>query len=65
MKALMTILCGIGGFALTMLILAGGGALIRGTPFDAGLKAFWNWAIALMAGFSCGYSWWYNATHKK
>jgi len=64
MKILKTILCGIGGLALAMLILVGGGTLIRGTPFQDGIKSFWNWAISLMAGFSCGYSYWYSSTHK-
>ena len=46
------------------IILAGGGALIRGTPFADGFKSFWNWAIAAMSGFSCGYTYWYNHTKK-
>ena len=59
------ILAALGGAALAMLILAGGGSLIRGTSFADGLRSFWNWAISLMAGYSCGYSWWYNDTHQK
>lgn len=64
MRIIKYILAGIGGFALAMLILTGGSTLIRGTPFADGFKNFWNWAIALMGGFSCGYAWWYNDTHK-
>jgi L-asparagine transporter-like permease len=64
MKTLKVILCGIGGFAAALLILTGGGALIRGTPFADGFKSFWNWAIAAMSGFSCGYTYWYNHTKK-
>ena len=63
-KMLLYILCGIGGFAVTMLILAGGRVLIHGTAFGAGLRDFWNWAIAIMAGISCGYSYWYNDAKK-
>ena len=65
MRIIKYILAGIGGTALAMLILAGGGSLIRGASFSDGLRNFWNWAISLMAGFSCGYAWWYNDTHKK
>ena len=63
-KMLLYILCGIGGFAVTMLILAGGRVLIHGTAFGAGLRDFWNWAIAIMAGISCGYSYWNNDAKK-
>lgn len=63
-KMVLSILCGIGGFAVTMLILAGGRVLIHGTAFGAGLRDFWNWAIAIMAGISCGYSYWYNDAKK-
>ena len=63
-KMVLYILCGIGGFAVTMLILAGGRVLIHGTAFGAGLRDFWNWAIAIMAGISCGYSYWYNDNKK-
>jgi hypothetical protein len=64
MKTLKVILCGIGGFAAALLILAGG-ALIRGTPFADGFKSFWNWAIAAMSGFSCGYACKINDEKKK
>ena len=64
-KILKYILLGIGGFALTMLILCGGRYLIRGTPFEAGLKDFWNWAISTMSGFSCGYAARINDAKKK
>ncbi len=55
-KTLKYILCGIAGCALTMLILVGGRHLIRGISIEAGLKDFWNWAISIMSGFSCGYA---------
>ena len=64
-KTLKYILGGIGGFALTMLILTGGRSLIRGTPFEAGFRDFWNWAISAMSGFSCGYAWKINDEKKK
>ena len=64
-KTLKYILCGIGGFALTMLILTGGRCLIRGTPIEAGLRDFWNWAISAMSGFSCGYACRLNDAKKK
>ena len=64
-KRILCILCGIGGFAATMLVLAGGRALILGSTFADGFKEFWNWAIAAMAGVSCGYSYWYNRAKKK
>ena len=57
--------CGIGGLAASILILAGGRSLIHGGTFADGLREFWNWAIAAMAGVSCGYSYWYNETKKK
>ena len=59
------ILCGIGGLAASILILAGGRSLIHGGTFADGLREFWNWAIAAMAGVSCGYSYWYNQAKKK
>ena len=64
-KTLITILCGAGGFTLTMLILVGGRNLIRGTSIGDGLKDFWNWAISAMSGFSCGYAWRINNEKKK
>ena len=63
-KKILSILCGIGGFAMTMLLLTGGHTLIRGIPFEDGLKDFWNWAIAAMAGFSFGYSLWIKGKGK-
>ena len=63
-KMILYILSGIGGFAVSMLILAGGRALIHGGTFENGLSDFWNWAIAIMAGISCGYSYWYNDNKK-
>ena len=62
---ILTILCGIGGFAASILILAGGRSLIHGGTFADGFREFWNWAISIMAGISCGYSCWYNETKKK
>jgi hypothetical protein len=64
-RTILTILCGIGGLAASILILAGGRSLIHGGTFADGLREFWNWAIAAMAGVSCGYSYWYNETKKK
>ena len=64
-KTILTILCGIGGFAASFLILAGGRSLIHGGTFADGFREFWNWAIAAMAGVSCGYSFWNNGTRKK
>ena len=64
-KTLKYILLGIGGFALTMVILCGGRSLIRGVPFEAGLRDFWNWAISAMSGFSCGYAARVNDEKKK
>ncbi len=64
-KRILCILCGIGGFAASILILAGGRALIHGGTFAGGFREFWNWAIAIMAGISCGYSYWYNSAKKK
>ena len=52
----MTILGGLRGFALSLLILVGGRRLIHGIPFADGIRNFWNWAISAMAGISCGYS---------
>ena len=64
-KKILCILCGIGGFAVSMLILTGGDYLIHGGTFADGFGRFWNWAIAGMTGFSCGYSYWYNSIRKK
>ena len=55
-KTILTILCGIGGCAASILILAGGRSLIHGGTFADGFREFWNWAISAMAGISCGYS---------
>ena len=60
-----SILCGIGGFALTLAILIFGRNLIRGTSLEDGLRDFWNWAIAAMSGFSCGYAFMINDAKKK
>ena len=64
-RTILTILCGIGGLAASILILAGGRSLIHGGTFAGGLREFWNWASAAMVGVSCGYSYWYNETKKK
>lgn len=64
-ETLKYILVGIGGCAVTMLILTGGRCLIRGTSFEAGLKDFWNWAISAMSGFSLGYACRINDEKKK
>lgn len=64
-KTLKCILVGIGGLALTMVILCGGRYLIRGIPFEAGFKDFWNWTISAMSGFSCGYACKINDDKKK
>ncbi len=63
-KMILYILSGIGGFAVSMLILTGGRLLIHGISFGDGLRDFWNWAIAVMAGIACGYSYWYNDNKK-
>ena len=54
------IFSGIGSLALTMIILVGGQSLLRGIPPADGIKDFWYWAIAAMAGFSCGYLLWHK-----
>lgn len=64
-KMILYILCGIGGLAASILILAGGRSLIHGGTFADGFTDFWNWAISIMAGVSCGYSYWYNDNRKK
>jgi len=64
-KMVLYILCGIGGFAVSLLILTGGRSLIHGGTFAGEFREFWNWAIAVMAGVSCGYSCWYKNTKQK
>ena len=64
-RTFLTILSGIGGFAIAFLILAGGSALIHGGVFADGFRNFWDWAIAIMAGISCARAYWYNAEKKK
>ena len=55
-KTTKAILYGVGTFALSLLVLVGARALIKGTPFVDGFKDWYNWAIAVLSGVSTAYS---------